>query len=387
MAGPEALSHLEGYLPLMTGTFLIGLAAFVFVAGHLRIPNVLFSAFFFTSGLKSLAEGVLPLSPELHAQTPTFPGPLSWFYFGFTCAILLVPLLILFVLVFPKAHPALVARRGLAAVIFLPAVPFLWVLHTAPLKDLADLATIFNAFSFAATALAVGLMMRTYRAATDPIVRTRAAYVLGGLAPYLLGTLLVALLEYLRHPWQTFVLQWVTPTLEIAVACIAAYAILKYQLVKIELGVKAGLKYTLTMGAVVIVFFLANNLFQKLIEPIFSFTDLSFLLSALGATVVFFPVQRFVGHGLNKVFPATTQPPQDYLHQRSRDLYHAQLLHCLRDDEITDRERRFLEHLRDQLSIDPAEAMVMEHEIRQRLGHRPSPRAVVGAAPRETEAA
>lgn len=363
------------------GGVLLALAGYVYHAARDRPHNLVFSLLYALSGLKSLSEGLLPMADALHARAPAFPDPVLWFRLGLLAAFFMLPLLLLFVLLFPRPRRVLQSFPALRVLLFVPSL-FLAALVVVPNHvGLARVITGFNAASLLATFAAVLLLAQGYRTTQDAVERTRAAYVLGAFTTTILANLLIVLLQFARSPWTQFFLEWITPLVELVVAAVVGYAIVKYQLLGIELKVKRGTRYAMTGSSMVVVFFVANNTFQKVVEPVFAFTQLSFLLAALAATFVFYPIQRYAGKFTNRLFPETNATPQAYKLHRGREVYHAQVAYVLRDSIVTERERRLLEHLRLQLGLSREDATGVEGDVERALvaEGRP-PRAALAAA-------
>lgn len=366
--------------PLLVGLTLVLLAALVWKTARERVTVVFFSTLYLLSGLKSLSEALLPIASDLQAQAPAFPGPAFWLVAAFACASLMIPSLLLFVLHFPRPIDAFRRDPRLRFVWFLPGLvlAILGAVQPGPLSY-NHAARLLNLLAVASTLYAALHLARLFRTTTDPIERTRTKYVLVGFLPAFAGT------------WTLSVLAWVgnaptlvgaarffvgaLPFLELLAAGATGYALVKYQLLGAELRVRRGVKYALTGVVLVVGLFVVKESFEQLIEPIFAFTELSWLLTAIVGTVAFRPIERAADRLSALLFPATRADPSTYRDQRAREIYHAQFAYVVRDQAVTERERRFLDHLREQLGLAADAAGEVETEVLRLLPGLPGARA------------
>lgn len=359
-------------LPLAVGVTLLTLA---FVVGHAakgRLHNLFFAGLYTLSGLKSLSEGLIPIAFQLKAEAPLFPDAYSWFQVNVLCAFFMVPLLLFFLLHFPKPNTLLEQRPLLGGLLLVPSLAFTVLFYTVP-EQLLLIGRLFSLLAVAATLLGFFLIRRAYKTDPDPVGRTRARYLLIGFVPAFTGTWALTALEYVRYlepgvaRLETLLLHYVVPFLELAAAGITAYAILKYQLLGIELKVKKGFRYGLTSGLLLAFFFVTSNLMEEVVQPVFEFTNLGFLLSALVSATVFVPVQKGTANLTNRLFPETNGDSKVYLQKRAADIYHAQVAYVLHDANVTDREMKLLRNLRAQLGLSAEEAREIEQKVENML--------------------
>lgn len=381
----SVFDSLVGLFPVVAGLALLGLAAFVLRAMRDRIHNVFFASLYTFSGLKSIGEGVLPRANGFHDAAPLFPAAGFWAHVSIVCAFFMLPLLVLFLLHFPRPVRFLRQRPWWIGAFFVPTALFLYGFYGQPAGvDRLRLALALNALALVATAAAFLYLVRTHRTTPDPVERKRAAYVLLGFGPAFLGTWVIAILEFVQYYRQaeipglaTALLHFVTPLLELAAAFLTAYAIVKYQLLGIEFKFKTGLRYTLTTFVIGFVLITLNEFLGEFVfERVFGFTQFYWLLAGIVGVVLFKPVEKAVGRLTDWLFPGVRTGQAEYDDGRAREIYHAQVTYVMRDAQVTERERRFLDHLRGQLQLSLDEAGRIEAAV-ARLLH---PEAGAGAA-------
>ena len=374
-------------LPAFVGSALVALSVFVFRSGRGRVDNLCFSALYAVSGLKSLSESVRPVADAFHARAPAFPTGDVWGSAAVVCGLLLLPLLVLFLLLFPRPAPALQARPLLGFLLFLPSIVLGYLLAVQPWGiDGVHVGLALNVLALAGTLLATSVLVRTLQTSADPIERTRARYALMGFAPAFAGTWAVVALEFLRayagveSILELALVNFVTPFLELVAAAVTAYAILKYQLLGIELKVKLGARYVLVTVAVVSVLFVMNNYVGEFVlEPLFGFTEYYWAIAAAIGALLFRPVEIGAEWLTNRIFPETLADEEEYRDRRAADIYHAQTTYVLRDAQVSGRELAFLRSLRVELGLSGAEARRIEERV-ERILQVDSP--VTGFRPR-----
>jgi len=376
-----AAAFLPTVLPLLVGGCLIALAVFVFRSGRHLTHNLAFSGLYLLSGLKSLFEALVPLSPDLHARAEAFPPATFWVGCSLVAATFMLPLLVLFLLLFPRPVRALAKHASYGLFLFIPSVVFsYWFLNPPGGLDLEQLALALNLVAVLATAAALGILVRTYQTSPDAIERTRAKYVLLGFGPAFVGTWVLAALEYLRYfrdytsPLQPLIVGYVTPFLELGAAGLTAYAIVKYQLLGVELKFRIGAKYAVTTFGVVAVLFTVNEYVGEFVlEPIFGFTQYYWLVAGVVGGLLFKPLELGAGWLTDHVFGKAKPETGKRKDARAAEIYHAQATYILRDAKVTDREMAFLRNLRSQLGLSSAEAKKIEQRV-ERILQVDSPR-------------
>lgn len=373
-------------LPVLCGVGLLGLAFLVARVGWAQRHNKLFATLYLLSGINSVSQGLLTAPADATAELPTwadrfhqaaayFPGHQGWFAIEVVCTVLMMPLLLLFVLNFPRPAPWVVRHTALQGLVFVPA-PFFAaavLLHPAwlPLQAVQDL---FNVVATAVTLAATYLLWRTRALAPSPIERRQAGYLLLGFVPAFAATGAITLLGYLLGqgpalPYQRPILYYIDPPLELAAAAVTAFAILKYRLLDFELKVQGGFRYVL-MSVIFFLVFLALDVFVGnlvLQNGVFAFAGPagSAALGGVTSVVLFRPVHDLSEKVALRLFPDVKDGSPA---QRAREIYQAQATHVLRDAKVTDRELSFLRTLREQLGLSATEAADIEEGIERSLG-------------------
>ena len=140
-----------------------------------------------------------------------------------------------------------------------------------------------------------------------------------------------------------------------------AYAVLRFQLFNIDLKVKFVLQQS-TVGALIIGGFIVGSEVLESLVPV-SGTVLNIIV-AIAILVVLRPIQRLALRITNRLMHSVQNTPE-YLEVRTLEVYRAALEEVVEDGLVTDKERRILDHLRDDLGISPGEAVALEKELKQ----------------------
>lgn len=363
--------YLPVVLPLLVGLSLGAISVFVFRAGASRAHNTCFSALYLLSGVKSLSEGLRLVADILRADGGNFPAPATWATVAFLCATLMLPLLVLFVLLFPRPARRLEARPLYGILLFLPSPVFAYLMLAHPWGIRAEaVGFAFDLLAIAATLLAVLLLVRTLRSSPDPIDRTQAGYVLLGFAPAFAGTWVLTALELLRglgttpSSFEVAFLSYASPLVELGAAAVTAYAIVKYQLLGIEFKVRTGAKYILTSVGILSILFVVNEYVTEFIlQPVFGFTQFNWIVAAVVAALFFKPLEGVAEWLTKRVFPEAAHRSEEHDSKRAAEIYHAQVSYVLRDARVSDRELKILQHLREHLGLSAAEAKRIEQRV------------------------
>jgi hypothetical protein len=360
-------------LPVLVGLCLIGLAVLVYRVGRVQLYNKFFAALYGLSGLKSASEGLAPISASWHASAPLFPGPRLWATLGSTCALLLVPLLVLFVLHFPRTNPWIQRRRAWAWLLFVPsaAVAVLLaglIVGAVPLRVVARGGIAFDVWAVVATILAYGLLLHAWRFGTEALDRTRAGIVLLGFLPsfcaswFLTTTEIRTALVGTAAPLHDLVVYYLSPMLELLAACLVAYAILRYQLLGLEVRLKGSARYLLTTIAITTIVYLTSQFVENevLQTEVFSFMGprAAWIFSGIAAAALFKPMERLAGWMTSKIFPGASAQER-----RAQEIFSAQAAYVWGDGHATERELAFLKKLRGQLGLPEDVASRIEAEV------------------------
>lgn len=381
-ASPEAL---ELALPFLVGLSLTAMAVFVLRVGRRRLDHGVFGFLYLLSGVKSFAEGLLPVANGLQAEAPAFPGAHVWLLLQFVCAAFMLPLLFLFFLLFPRPVQILVRHRSISVLLFLPSLACLYLLFVQPSGvSLGDIALGLNVAATVLTALAVVAILRTLGSTRDPIERTQARYLLVGFAPAFVGTWILTALDLANVLkvgggstsllLQSVLVHFATPFFELLAAGVTAYAIVKYQLLGIEFKIRTGLRYAVTTTLLFGTLFTANGWVEEnVLEPVFGFTNLYWLLAGIVGVALFKPIERLAQWVTDRLVPSRGSATSAYRNSRAAEIYHAQCSYVLRDANVTDREMALLRNLRTQLGLSATEARRIEDKV-ERILRVDSPR-------------
>ncbi len=88
------------------------------------------------------------------------------------------------------------------------------------------------------------------------------------------------------------------------------------------------------------------------------------IIVAIAILAVLRPIQRLALRMTNRLMHSVQNSPE-YLGVRRLVVYRAALEGVVEDGLVTDKERRILDHLRDDLGISPGEAVALERELKQ----------------------
>jgi len=140
-----------------------------------------------------------------------------------------------------------------------------------------------------------------------------------------------------------------------------AYAVLRFQLFKIDLKVKFALQQS-TVGALVIGGFIIGSEVLESFVPV-SGTILNIFV-AITILVVLRPIQGLALRMTNGLMRSVQNTPE-YLDVRRLEVYRAALEGAVQDGIVTDQERGILNQIRDDLGIPPGAAVALEKELKQ----------------------
>lgn len=143
-----------------------------------------------------------------------------------------------------------------------------------------------------------------------------------------------------------------------------AYGILKTQLFVVDLKIKEGLSRAGVVGGFVLVFFTVSEGLETLAEG--TLGEWAGLAAAGFLAFLFRPLERAADRMADEVMPGV-EDTQAYRAKRKREIYRATIEDLLGDGELSERDRRILGNLRDELEIDPPTADQLEAEARRRL--------------------
>lgn len=168
--------------------------------------------------------------------------------------------------------------------------------------------------------------------------------------------------------WGDWVSNQAIAYVSILYVLLMAYGVLRVQLFDIDLKVKFVLTQGVLGGVIAAAFFVGSELLESVI-PVEG-TTLG-LLSAGVIVLALRPLQRFAQIVAARAMPGVEDTPE-YRTSRKRDVYRATLEGVFEDGDISDRERRVLAHLREQLGLSDEAGARLEAEVRSRLAPAPS---------------
>lgn len=147
----------------------------------------------------------------------------------------------------------------------------------------------------------------------------------------------------------------------IAAIGVYSYAILRHQLLEIDLRIKWTLRRGTLVGAFVAVFFVTAKLTESWAEKTFG---QNWIVGAVATGLLLFaisPLQRLADRLANRAMPRVADTPT-YRHFRALELYKTAVAE-LSVGGITPKERRALEALRQKLAVVPEDASAIERDI------------------------
>lgn len=351
-AFPPLSSTFYWLMPVVSGVILLGLALLVLGRGQPAVYNRVFFLLYATSALKSFAEGGLFLTGRaIFSDVHSLSG-----YF-------LITLFLWFVFVFPRpVFPWLKdGKRG--ALFLLLALPFV-LNFLFPLFPPAALNVYFNLYVSLAALMALGVLV--YHAWETDSEEERNRIRLLSVSFFLLvfSTVVTAGLQVLATGAPTtyqglYYLAWnyvfalvVAPGLELLGSTILMYAILRYQLLGIEVFVKRVTRATLFALTIGSIFVVISNTVEEIVQNRFlGSVDLAFIIAGFISTIAMYPVQKLTERLANRVFPMAGSQAPDYLAKRRMEIYEAQLRYALLDGTLKHKELAMLNALRDSLGI------------------------------------
>ena len=140
-----------------------------------------------------------------------------------------------------------------------------------------------------------------------------------------------------------------------------AYAVLRSQLLDIDLKVKFALQHSTVVALIAGIFIISSELLETLI-PVSS-TALSIFV-AIAILIVLRPLQRLALRMSDRLMKNVQDTPE-YLDARRHEVYRATLEGVAKDGVVSDKERKVLDHLRDNLGISESDAQALENALIQ----------------------
>ncbi len=140
-----------------------------------------------------------------------------------------------------------------------------------------------------------------------------------------------------------------------------AYAVLRFQLFDIDLKVKFALRYG-TVTAMIVGSFVVGSEILEALFPV-SGTVLNILV-AIAILAVLRPIQGMALRVTDRLMHRVQNTPE-YLETRRLEVYLAALEGVSEDGVVTDKERRVLNRLRDDLGVSTEAALALEKELKK----------------------
>lgn len=355
-AFPPLSSSLYWLMPMAAGLILLGLAILVLTRGQPVVYNRVFFLLYATSALKSFAEGGLFLTddPSLDAVFAPINSLAGYF---------LITLFLWFVFVFPRPvfHWLKDGKRG--AVFLLLGLPFV-LNYLLGLFPPSFLSVYFNVYVSVAALLALGVLVYHAWETDSDEERNRIRLLSASFFLLVFSTIVTAGLLVLANSAPTthealYYLGWnyvfaliVAPALELLGSMILMYAILRYQLLGIEVFVKRVTRATLFALMVGSTFVIISNTVEEIVQNRFlGEVPLAFIIAGFISTISMYPVQKITERFANRLFPLAGSNAPDYMAQRRMEIYEAQLRYALLDGQLKQKELTMLHALRDSLGI------------------------------------
>jgi PAS domain S-box-containing protein len=230
-------------------------------------------------------------------------------YWSNVVAWLLQPALFLhFVLTFPETKEFVRKRRWLLPAVYLPGLGLL-LLHISALTLLEasellrwNLDRLQMSYQSVFFVLATGVLWKSYRAATGPLLRQQMKWVTWGtllaIAPFTALYVIPYLAGAMPGP-----LMKVSVLSLIFLPLTFGYAIVRYRLMDVDLIFKRGMTYTLTTAAIVGMYFGTVALAAFLVQTRIPSSGPVGLIAAVVVTALLFePFKRWIQDRIDKFF-------------------------------------------------------------------------------------
>jgi PAS domain S-box-containing protein len=230
-------------------------------------------------------------------------------YWSNVVAWLLQPALFLhFVLTFPETREFVRKRRWLLPAVYLPGLGLL-LLHIGALTLLEasellrwNLDRLQMSYQSVFFVLAAGVLFKSYRAATGPLLRQQMKWVTWGtllaIAPFTALYVIPYLAGAMPGP-----LMKVSVLSLIFLPLTFGYAIVRYRLMDVDLIFKRGMTYTLTTAAIVGMYFGTVALVAFLVQTtIPSSGPVGLIVAVVVTALLFEPFKRWIQDRIDKFF-------------------------------------------------------------------------------------
>ena len=356
-------SWLAVAMPIMVAFLLVSLSLLVIVRGQPNIYNRVFFAFYMLSATKSVTDGLY----RFFRDTPGSVGLDVAVLVNQIAGYLFLTMFFWFVLVFPRPVWGWLKSGGKGMFLLLLAVPFLLngVLYVLP-------TILFNVYAAVMGLVALGLLVYHAWETDSAEERHRIQLLSATFFILVFSTIAVTGIQilgqgafangdrvagwYYTRMAEDFGLV-IAPILEVVGCFVLMYAILRYQLMGVDVIVKRitrGALFAIMMGTTFVTvgntieFFLEEKLFQGQVP-------LGFLVAGFVAAIAMLPIQKATEKIANRIFPHAGSTAPDIVSQRRMEIYEAQLRYALLDGTLKQKELSMLTSLRDSLQLKPEE--------------------------------
>jgi PKD repeat protein len=363
-AAPQELfpTFLYWLMPFIVGAILLSLALVVLIRGQPAIYNRVFFFLYAASALKSLSEAIF-FFMRLQLGLPDV-DLLSVVRVNYFIAFLYPHLFLWFVFVFPRPLRPSLKNGWRGSTILLLTIPFLVLQFVMHVSD-ATVHNIFNGYVSVIALLSLSLLV--YHAWETDSREERNRIQLLSLTFFLLvfSTIIIAGLEFLHQKALAEAAGVIfTPILEIVGCFVLMYAILKYQLMGVEVFVKKATRYTLFALAIGSVFVIVSNTIEQLVQDAFlGGVQLNFIIAGFIATAFMLPMQKLTERVAKRIFPDADNTAPDHLASRRMEIYEAQLRYAMLDGMLKEKELSMLSGLRDSLGIGADELRAVAKRV------------------------
>lgn len=286
------------------------------------------------------------------------------------------------ILTFALSYPTLLPRlRGSRAWLAIPVLPtlalalFLAESFTETWDHFRlEIPVIGIAYAGITAGLAAFLFHRRARDAETGLEADRLSFMLRSVAlplaataAFLIGLFVIAQLEVLKELASLLVRLGMVPLALIPIAGMA-WGVLKYEVVDLEDGLRRTLSRGFVGAAFIVAFFAVGEGAEALVSD--AIGPYAGLAAAGLLTLGLAPLERFGKRIANRLVPEHTDS-EDHERARRLEVYRATYEEATVDGELTDRERRTLASLADQLGLSEAEIGLVEDEVTQERGDVP----------------
>jgi two-component system NtrC family sensor kinase len=244
---------------------------------------------------------------------------------------LLQPALFLhFALVFPEKRPWVREHRGWLWLVYLPGALLLAIQVVALSTLTARANLVFNldrlsmAYLAAYFLCAAFIMRRTYRQATQPVLRQQMKWLMRGtilaVVPFALFYVLPFVIPALNDLVPAGLMKWSVLSL-VLLPLTFGYAIFRYRLMDVDLIFKRGVVYTLAAASIVGVYFgVVAGVAQLIQARIPSSGPAGLILAMVVTALLFDPVKNWIQQRLDQVFYRTRYDYRRTLVEFGREL-------------------------------------------------------------------